>query len=277
MQNINYSILINTCDKFDDCWDPFFKLWSLYWTDCSGRIYLNTEYKDYSYPELDITAVKGCERHHIPKEKRATWSQCLKWALETMDTDIILYMQEDYFLKDTVKNEIIEEYISLMEKAKDIDCIQLTDQAVKAVSSTPYKHLYSVDMHHWSVTSCQASLWKRTKLLELIRDYESAWNFEWWGSKRARILQHKYYVVDPNQVILDKFEIIPYIFTGVVGGKWYKPVVELFKKHNIEMDYTHRGFFERKPLSLKEKLYKKIVRLPIELRSSLDLMRLKVK
>ena len=69
---MNYSILINTCDKFDDCWDPFFKLWSLYWTDCSGKIYLNTEYKDYSYPKLNITTIKGCERHRIPKEKHAT-------------------------------------------------------------------------------------------------------------------------------------------------------------------------------------------------------------
>ena len=84
-----YSILINTCDKFEDCWNPFFKLFKLYWPDCSGIIYLNTEYKDYSYPGLNIIPVKGCVKHQIPHNKRATWSQCLKWALEEMDTDIV--------------------------------------------------------------------------------------------------------------------------------------------------------------------------------------------
>lgn len=165
---MNYSILINTCDKFDDCWDPFFKLWSLHWTDCSGKIYLNTEYKDYSYPELDITAVKGCERHHIPKEKRATWSQCLKWALETMDTDIILYMQEDYFLKDTVKNEIIENYVQLMTEHSDIACIQLTDQAVLDCGGSEYERLNAVILKQRYRVSCQAALWRKQELLEII-------------------------------------------------------------------------------------------------------------
>lgn len=56
---MEYSILINTCDKFEDCWNPFFKLWSIFWKDCKGHIFLNTEYKDFSYPGLNIKAVKG--------------------------------------------------------------------------------------------------------------------------------------------------------------------------------------------------------------------------
>ena len=273
---MNYSILINTCDKFEDCWDPFFKLWSLYWKDCTGKIYLNTEYKDYSYPGLDITAIKGCEKHHIPKNKRATWSQCLKWALEEMDTDIVLYMQEDYFLKDKVKNELVEQFAQLMKENKNIDCIQLTSQSVKAVAPTKYKYLYSVEMkHHWSIVSCQASLWQKNKILELIRNYESAWNFEWWGSKRASALKHNYYVVDPGWVKLDKFEIIPYIFTGVIGGKWYKPVVDLFNSHQIMIDYSIRGFYEPKATTFTRKVYNKWKRLPVEIRSSFDLIKLK--
>lgn len=219
---MNYSILINTCDKFDDCWDPFFKLWSLHWTDCSGKIYLNTEYKDYSYPELDITAVKGCERHHIPKEKRATWSQCLKWALETMDTDIILYMQEDYFLKDTVKNEIIENYVQLMTEHSDIACIQLTDQAVLDCGSSEYERLNAVILKQRYRVSCQAALWRKQELLEIIREQESAWEFEEFGSQRSGIMCHKYLVVDKTWIRLDVFEIIPYIFTGIIQGRWYE-------------------------------------------------------
>lgn len=45
---MKYSILVNTCDKFEDCWNPFFKLFFLFWPDYNGVIYLNTEYKEYS-------------------------------------------------------------------------------------------------------------------------------------------------------------------------------------------------------------------------------------
>ena len=57
---MKYSVLVNTCDKFEDCWNPFFKLFCMYWQDYKGKIYLNTEYKDYSFPGLDIISVKGC-------------------------------------------------------------------------------------------------------------------------------------------------------------------------------------------------------------------------
>ena len=46
----SYSIIINTCDKFEDCWDPFFQLWSTYWKDCQGKIYLNTEFGSLYIP-----------------------------------------------------------------------------------------------------------------------------------------------------------------------------------------------------------------------------------
>lgn len=271
---MKYSILINTCDKFEDCWNPFFQLWSTYWKDCNGKIYLNTEYKDYSYPGVEITPIQGCLKNNIPLTERATWSQCLRWALESMDTDIVLYMQEDYFLKDTVKNDIVEKYVQLMTDNKDIDCIHLTDQSVKATTQRDYDNLYQVDMHHWSVVSCQASLWRKDKLLELTRDYESAWSFEWWGSKRANKLNHKYLIIDRNIVKLDVYEIIPYIFTGVIGGRWYKPVVELFNKHNIEVDYSKRGFFERKKQPFRQRVISKIKRIPLEFRNTIDLLML---
>ena len=57
---MKYSVLVNTCDKFEDCWNPFFQLFCMYWQDYKGKIYLNTEYKDYSFPDLDIIPVKGC-------------------------------------------------------------------------------------------------------------------------------------------------------------------------------------------------------------------------
>jgi len=272
----SYSILVNTCDKFEDCWDPFFKLWSIYWSDYNGNIYLNTEYKDYHQEGLSILSLKVCEKHGIPINKKISWSQCLKWALENIDTEIVLYMQDDYFLKEKVKNEIIENFVHLMTINEDIHCIYLTDQGPTAGNNSKFENLNVVPKKHKDRISCQAALWKKDVLLEYILTYESGWNFEWWGSKRAAILNHNFFVVNQDWVKLNHFEIIPYIFTGIIGGKWFKEVIPLFEKHEIKIDYKKRAFYSPQKKSLTEKIVRKFRRLPLEIRSYWNLIILRI-
>ena len=245
MNNVKYSILVNTCDKFEDCWDPFFKLWSIYWKECKADVYLNTEYKDYCYPGLKIIPIKGCAGKSICGH-HATWSQCFRWALEIIDTDVILYMQEDYFLNGVVDNQKVEHYVKYMEEHQDVPCIQLTTAGIlNGDVADVGEHLNFGIKEHFSYVSCQASLWRKEILFELIRDYESAWNFEWYGSRRAKYKGYEFLTVD-HLWLQDNHQIVPYVVTGVIGGKWYKPVVDLFEKHDIRVDFNKRGFFSKK-------------------------------
>ncbi|MGQ7945111.1 hypothetical protein [Flavobacterium sp. WC2509] len=242
MQN-KYSILINTCDNFEDCWIPFFKLFTVYWPDFEGTIYLNTEYKDFSYPGLDIVCTKVCEVNKIPHNVRATWSQCLRWALEAIDTDIVLYMQEDYFLNGSVKTVWVNHFFDLINTNSNIPCIQLTQAGIPALEKSKYDKLFTSTPDYFSYVSCQASFWRKGVMTSIIRDHETAWNFEWWGSKRAKYMGYEFLVLDPNFFSPNE-SIFPYVLTGVVGGRWYREVVALFKKHEINIDYSKRGFLE---------------------------------
>lgn len=243
MQN-KYSILINTCDSFEDCWNPFFKLFTIYWPDFKGTIYLNTEYKDFSYPGLDIFCTKVCEVNNVPRTTRATWSQCLTWALDAIDTDILLYMQEDYFFNGTVKTVWVNHFYDVMTTNKNIPCIHLTSAGIPAAEKATYDKLYTSSPDYFSYVSCQASLWRKDIMNALIRDHETAWNFEWWGSKRAKYLKYEFLVVAPCFLKSNDGIIFPYVLTGVIGGKWFKEVVALFKKHSIAVDYSKRGFLD---------------------------------
>lgn len=270
-----YSILINTCDKFEDCWNPFFKLWSIYWPDCKGKIYLNTEFKDYHYDSLDITAVKSCEGKSF-KGKFATWSQCLKWALDKIEDDIVLYMQEDYFLTDSVNNETVEQYVEWLSQHETISCIHLTNQGIPGQNPFGELNLQIGQKSHFSYLSCQAAIWRKKDLLALIRDYETAWNFEWWGSKRAKYSKMTFLTID-HQYIEQGGQIIPYIFTGIIGGRWNPPVVEHFKNHNILVDFTRRGFYDKeKTQSIKQRLKAKWNSYR-PWRSILEIIRMKIK
>lgn len=271
---MSYSILINTCDKFEDCWNPFFKLFQTYWPNCSGEIYLNTEFKAYAYPGLRINATKACQGKQF-KGKYATWSQCLKWALEQINTDIVLYMQEDYFLTAPVKNSVVEYYAQWLSEHPEISCIHLTDQGIPVTSEYGSENLSYGDPNHYSYLSCQASLWHKKDLEKLIREEETAWNFEWWGSRRAQYSGMKFLAINPIW-LEQEGPIIPYLFTGVIGGRWIPDVVDLFKKHDIPMDYSRRGFYAREKKSITKRIKSKwsIYR---RWKSILEVIRLKYK
>lgn len=248
-----FTILVNTCDKFEDCWYPFFKLFAIYWPDYKGKIYLNTEQKDFSYKGLDIVPLRIIEPS---TNKRYTWSECLILALNKINENVILYMQEDYFIKGQVNDELIKKYVGMMDNHPDIHCIHLTDQAVIPDSRpSVYEGLYPAIHNQRYRISCQAALWRKNILLSYLRPYESAWDFEQFGSKRSANLDHNIFVVDNNWVKLDQFEIIPYIFTGIIQGKWYEKVIPLFEKHNIDINYSKRGFSNER---IRKTLLKKI-------------------
>jgi hypothetical protein len=183
-------------------------------------------------------------------------------ALASIDSDNLLYLQEDYFLKDYVKNDIVTEFASLMSQ-NDIDCIHLTTQACKGEKQSDFINLLIIPKNHRDRISCQAALWKRNVLIQYLREYETGWNFEWFGSKRAAILNHNFLTVNHNWIIINHFEIIPYIFTGVIGGRWFSEVIPLFDRHNITVNYEKRGFFERKKVDFKTRVLSKIKRIPI--------------
>lgn len=273
IKNNKYSILVNTTDSFEDCWVPFFTLFKAYWPAYKGKIYLNTETKVFTFPGLDIISVQNNIK---TPEKKITWSECLLRALNSMDTDVILYMQEDYFLKDFVKNNLVEDYVQLMQEHQDIHCIHLTDQGSPAAAASAYNSLWTVPRKHRDRVSCQAALWKKDVQKQYIRTYESAWNYEWWGSKRAAILKHNFYVVDKNWCKKEVFEIIPYVFTGVIGGRWFKEIIPLFERHRIAVDYARRGFYAPSLISLKKRIKAKFKRLPVEIRSSFGLTLLRL-
>lgn len=267
----NYSILINTTDSFEDCWFPFFTLFKKFWPEYAGKIYLNTETKVYAHEGLNIICIQN---NIVFPNKKITWSECLLRALNLIEDDVILYMQEDYFLKDFVKNDVFEDFVKLISLKNDIDCIHLTDSGgLLGLPSTFHDKLHQLISPQRYLTNCQAALWKKKTLQTLIRPYENAWQFEEFGSKRAIKLKPIFLGVSHSFVKHNVFEIIPYIFTGIIQGRWFEPVVELFENNQIDIDFSKRGFVNQAPKrSFKSKLLFQLNRFPILIRNWVDFL-----
>jgi len=267
-----FSILINTTDSFQDCWYPFFELFRKYWPDYGGKIYLNTEAKDFFYDNLNILPIKN-------GLAGGTWSQCLKYALDFIKEDHFLYMQEDYFLHSPVNNDLIQRIFKEF-KNNNFDCLHLTDQC----NNGPFEKKDEFD-EIWEVKkgvqyriSTQAAFWRNSSLKKIVRSWESGWQFEKYGTKRSNYLLDKIMCVNQEKYQKDLDEILPYLFTGIIKGKWKKEVKDLFGKNSIEVNFSKRGFFDGEiNTSFCKKISNRISKLPNNIMSLSDHYILKIK
>lgn len=248
----NFSILINTTDSFEDCWLPFFKLFKEFWPEFNGKIYLNTETKSFTYKDLNIISVKN-GLAGMP------WSLCLNAAVNKIEEKYFIYMQEDYFLHKRVKHKEVKYFFNKI-KQYDLDCLHLTDQSTLGPfsESNCNENIWEIKKNAKYRISTQAAFWKKEKFKQLLRPWESGWDFEKFGTIRSKKLPFKIMTINHKHYRKNFNEIMPYIFTGIIKGKWKNEVPPLFDKYNIVIDYSLRGFVDDK---LENGVYKKLITL----------------
>lgn len=242
----NYTLLVNSSDNFEDCWAPFFKLYSTYWPTAEAPILLNTEFKtDYAYGNLPIRCSAANAAH---PDRRLTWSECLIEALRQIDTDLVLYMQEDYFIEREVSASLVNDMVALMEADPEIKYIGLTHLGnfPPFAASAKDARLHRVLNTRYRL-STQAGLWRKETLLSYVKPEENGWMFEIFGTQRAKRRSDLFLTLHR-----DLPPAILYTHTGIIKGKWHAAMPNLFTKHQIAIDFNKRGMYKEKPYLLRK-------------------------
>jgi hypothetical protein len=237
-----YGILVNSCDAYADCWEPFFKLLSTYWPERRTGIVLNTETAGYEFPGLEIE----CPRVELETGRRLTWTERLLETLKRAPYDVVLYMQEDYFLKASVDARFLDYLVGLMLEREWTHVSLERNPELPEGGALEEEFLSEIPQRaDWRLNT-QAGLWKRDRISTYARRHESVWEFEWYGTRRAWRRSDSFYHV--NQAYRDAhggLNPLPYDGTGIVHGHWDRAVVtDLFERHGIEVDFSERGFFD---------------------------------
>lgn len=255
-RDFDCTILVNSCDKYEDLWYPFFELLRVNWPDCPYDIVLNTESKTYTHPKKiendsnDEIGVKEIRSFSLYKEgENVPWSKRLLDILSRINSEYILFMLDDFFIHSTVDQKRVEECLFWMEENKNICNFCLYPTAGPNIHSVKYAGFERRTKEAPFLVSCQVAIWRKSMLIELLRKYESPWQFEENGSQRARRKNWEFYSYQAieNTDIVNKL-IIPYILSitlgyGVSGGKWLFKNKELFDKFNIAVDFSKRGMW----------------------------------
>lgn len=249
----SYCLLVSSCDAYADCWPPFFTLFARFWPLPTPAIYLNTETQAFAFPGLDIR----CPRVGLEAGRELAWGERLLACLARIPYEIVLYVQEDYFINDTVDIATIGRLVRLMQR-EHISHISLMP-AGRPGTASEHSFLNEIDQRAEYRVSAQAGLWRRTSLISYLRRHETVWEFEWYGTRRARRRRDSFFYVDEDYERVHGKRIIPYWPTGIMHGRWVREAVEdLFAAHDIGVNYANRGFYDpendvwgRQPLLVK--------------------------
>ena len=248
MKSENITIIVNTCDGFEDCWIPFFTLLKTYWPACSAKILLTTYKKNFTFEGLDIECLLSSKNN----SSELQWSDNLTLALdEYVKTDLVLLMLDDFFICDFVDDNTINKSVEIM-KRDNLSNITLTNHDTKRIyHKTENPLLSEIDQKSPYRVTTSPALWKRASLKKYLRKDENIWMFEVLGTRRSYNIKDSFFRVNESNIATGFQEVIPYFQgvddTGIVKGKWQKGIERVFETAGIEIDFTKRGFYKKLP------------------------------
>jgi len=232
------SIVVSSSDGYDDCWNPFFTLLKNYFPGIEQiEILLSTQTKDYSNPAFNLKVVK----HGM----RAAWSQRLRQTLEKASNEIILFLDEDAFLRSEVNMSLLVKLVDMMVQDDKIGHIRFA-KGNWETTPTQWDFLQELKPFTKKRFMMLIGLWNKEILLKHLVGHETTWSIEKWANIRSNILQDRFYCVTRSVI---ENEGSPYNAAengGIYKGKWIENyVVPLFAKNNIEIDFSKRGFADQ--------------------------------
>ena len=235
------SVFVCSCDKYEDLWYPFFKLFKKYWTMPYLDVYLNTESKNYQFEGLNIKMVH-------PKFKDSPYGKRMIETLRKVKTEYIILFLDDFFLRKEVDDNTIKDIITYMDSDRKTvcfynDCLdtyaQWEEEKHPGFKRIPYGASYTLNM--------QVGVWRREKLIKYWKENVSPWEWEEYCNVLSfNKKSDKFYSLTSFDNSFCDYGHNEYMsMFGVYSGKWILDDVEpLFKKEGIAIDFKKLGIYD---------------------------------
>lgn len=228
--NKDVSILVLSCDKYEDLWNPFFKLLKKYWKIVSpSNLYISTESKQ-------------CDSVNTICVNEEMWTTRIRKSLEQIKTKYVIIMCDDFFLRKPVRQDVINKCVKYMNADSDIASFNFEMDYTNDLIECDYLEFGQKKEYSGYKHSCQASLWNREILIKELEQNQTPWAWELSPASD----DYKYYVYngDENNLVFE-YGYHDSQWMGVKSGKWIgEDVIPLFAKEDIVVDYTKRGFYD---------------------------------
>jgi len=218
-----FAILVASCDRYSDMWEPFFTLFARFWPDCPYPVYLLSNTLGSPRPEIR-TLRSGPD---------SAWSDCLGRGLEALWADYVFLWLDDLFLCRPVNSEELAERFDWLA-GQGGHCLRLNGVPRPDRRLEPTFGVVSPGTLYR--TSTVLSMWRKQTLLDLLVPGESAWQFEIAGSVRSDAYDGFYATYGPRLEVVNT----------VIKGKWDRSALARVRRLGVEPDLSRRPVMTRR-------------------------------
>lgn len=234
------TLLVSSCDKYEDTWHPFFELLHIYRNGFSCPIVLNTETKHYENRHFDIRVINS--------PKKMTWSERMINVLRQIDTEFVLLILDDYFLKDQFGTERFDKVLNYLRTHKNVGFVDISPrwaasekEAKENLQNNAIQDdFYIREKDEWNITLVP-SVWRKDFFLNLLRKHEDVWMFEYYSGIRAKKTGMKVVRFVTRMPTIYEYDFQVWTGMGITRGQWLPKNVDFFNRHGIEVNFLNLG------------------------------------
>ena len=237
----DFTIMLCSCDAYEDFWDPFFILLERYWPEAKNYPFiLNTESKVYQREGWNIQ----CFQMFKPGQKVSYGTRIIR-HLDMIKTEFVFIMLEDFFFRSRVDQSKVDYYVNAIRTHKDISCFNFSCMEQPGIASEEFEGFQELHpICHYRL-NLQAAIWRVKEMRRYWKPGADPWGWETYATRKTDCTKNKFYFYQKNENVLFDYGRKPGLTWGSVRGLWCRDdVVPLFEKEGIEVDFESRGWFD---------------------------------
>ena len=215
------AIVVMSCDRYADMWEPFVRCFERYWPDCTYDKYLVTETTKCQNKFFVDTLICGADTE---------WTDRLDHIVTQLEQEHFLILCDDYLLCDRVDSEKMEEFVKFA-KIYGAGNLRLLPNPAPDNLIFDAAEIGEISRGKQYRVSTQAGIWSREYLRQFSGMHTSIWGFERMGSAMS---------VDFDQPVLcTTRHVFPFI-DAVHKGKWERDGVRHCERNSIRLSFQQR-------------------------------------
>jgi hypothetical protein len=235
----NCSLLVASCDAYYQAWEPFFFFIKKHWPGFDMPVILNTETRSFACEGFDIKTFSLYRQG-----EKVPWGKRMLDHLDKVETDYILLMLEDYFLRRDVDEARLNRLIDLLDENPDISTFNLVHAPIEFEKKNRLGD-FMLRPRKGSYRFACTGLWRVSHLKQYILPDESPWQWEVDGNYRSAFTENRFYMLAKDaEPYLDYG--FSYDWMGIRKGKWViEDVGPLFQANGLKVNFDDLGIYHR--------------------------------
>ena len=211
------SIVVASCDKFMDTWQPFIICFRKYFPDCPYPVVLVTENSGKGEKVRGYDKVIECGN--------LEWSGRLIKALNEIESSHIFLLLDDFWMTENINLPAFTEDVHKILSNPNIGAIYLNYVKWRFLSEYDDNYLIWPKNAIYRINT-RPAIWKKDFLIKTMQPEETVWQFERECPERS---------AEKKEIVLcRKWQYFAFIY-AVTAGNYERNAVRLSEKEGFEL------------------------------------------